>query len=264
MNEPILALAKAIEAQEPAVLATVVAVQGASPAKVGAQLAYWDDGLMAGTVGGGNLEAAILADIRATLQSREARLATYSLTTEGRDAVNALCGGEIRVFLQPYFPPPQLVIVGGGHIGRPLQNLAAELGFEVRVVDVEPGRADAGQVAELSLREDSYIVLITTDYISDEAALRQALASPAGYIGMIGSRAKCRTVIDKLQTDSFSEEELARVYAPIGLDLGGPTPAEIALAILAEKVAVRRGKLTDTQHQICARRGPLTRHSTAA
>jgi xanthine dehydrogenase accessory factor len=254
MSEVIRELAGAIAAREPAVLATVVDVQGASPAKVGAQLVLRSDGVRVGTVGGGNLEAAILADAGVTLRSGLPRLATYSLTTEGPDAVNALCGGEIQVYMQPYFPPPQLVIVGGGHIGRPLQALGTEVGFEVITVDVVPDRADAGNLAEISLRRDAYVVLITTDYVADEAALRQALASPARYIGMIGSRAKCREILDRLSADGYDEEQLSRVYAPIGLDLGGQTPAEIALAILAEIVAVRYGKPAKDRNQVELRR----------
>jgi xanthine dehydrogenase accessory factor len=102
-------------------------------------------------------------------------------------------------------------------------------------------------------------VLIPTDYLADEAALREALASPARYIGVIGSRAKCQTIRDRLRADGYGEAELARVYAPIGLDLGGHTPAEIALAILAEIEAVRRGKLTGEQDQVKLRREPWDR-----
>jgi xanthine dehydrogenase accessory factor len=97
-------------------------------------------------------------------------------------------------------------------------------------------------LAGVALNEDSYVVLITTDHISDEAALRIALKSPARYIGMIGSRAKCRTIFAHLFTDGYSETDLGRVFAPIGLDLGGDRPQEIAVAILAEIIAVRCGR----------------------
>ena len=156
MHKAITTLAEALARKQPVVLATVVEVSGASPAKVGAQMVLHADGTTGGTVGGGNLEAAVLADARAALDDGQPRLAHYALTEEGPDAVGVLCGGDVRAFIQPYLPPPRLVIVGGGHIGRPL---------------------------------------------------------------------------------------LQRVYAPIGLDLGGPTPEEIAVAILAEIVAVRREKL---------------------
>lgn len=241
MSHPMQTLAEAIRLKQPAALATVIEVKGASPARVGAQVVLLADGTAAGTAGGGHLEAAILADARAALGDRQPRLTHYALTSEGPDAVGVLCGGEVRAFIQPYFPPPQLVIVGGGHIGQPLQVMAIAAGFDVSLVDVEPGRAAQPDLAAGALTDDSYVVLITTDHLSDEAALRVALASPARYVGMIGSRAKCRTLLEHMRAEGHLEASLARVYAPIGLDLGGTTPQEIAVAILAEIVAVRRG-----------------------
>ena len=114
-------------------------------------------------------------------------------------------------------------------------------GFDVLVVDADAGRANVTGLDSLHLTADSFIVLITTDHISDEAALRQVIYSPVRYIGMIGSRHKCETILSHLRADGISEESLARVYAPIGLDLGGPTPKKIAVSILAEVIAVRRG-----------------------
>ncbi len=240
MREAIQALAEAIHHKQPAVLATVIEVIGASPAKVGAQIVLLADGMTAGTAGGGKLEAAILVDAQAALSDGQPRLTHYTLTEEGTDAVGVLCGGEVRAFIQPYLPPPQLVIVGGGHIGRPLKIMGEAAGFDVLVVDVEPGRATVPGLDTIQLTEDAYIVLITTDHVSDEAALRQVITSPARYIGMIGSRYKCDTILGRLRADGVSDEALARVYAPIGLDLGGSSPEEIAVSILAEVIAVRR------------------------
>ena len=241
MQNPILVLAEAIQKKQPAVLATVIEVNGASPAKVGAQIVLLEDGATAGTVGGGKLESAILDDARLVLTSSLPRLSKYSLTEEGPDAVGTLCGGEVRAFLQPFLPAPQLVIVGGGHIGRPLKVMGEAAGFDVVVVDAEAGRANVPGLDSVHLTADSFIVLITTDHVSDEAALRQVIHSPVRYIGMIGSRHKCETILGHLRADGISEEALKRVYAPIGLDLGGPTPEEIAVSILAEVITVRRG-----------------------
>jgi xanthine dehydrogenase accessory factor len=240
MNEAILSLAQSLESKQPAVLATVIEVKGASPARVGAKLLLRADGTTVGTVGGGKLEETILAECRAALAEGQPRIAHYALAEQGQDAIGTLCGGDVRVFVEPYNPPPKLIIVGGGHVGRPLKAMGEVVGFEVIVVDVEPGRATVPGLEAVALTEDAYVVLITTDHVSDEAALRQVIASPARYIGMIGSRAKCQTILDHLRADGITEAQLARVYAPIGLDLGGPTPQEIALAILAEIVAVRR------------------------
>lgn len=241
MSQPILTLAEALGRQQPAALATVIEVTGASPAKVGAQIVVLGDGTTAGTAGGGSLESAILADARAVLAQGQPRVTHYALAQSGPDAIGTLCGGEVRVFIQPYFPPPKLVIVGGGHIGQPLQVMGTAAGFEVSVMDVEPGRATVPKLETGGFTDDTYIVLITTDHVSDEAALRQAVASSARYIGMIGSRAKCQTLLEHIRAAGHSEASLARVYAPIGLDLGGTTPQEIAVAILAEIIAVRRG-----------------------
>lgn len=235
------ALAEAIQRKEPVVLATVVEVIGASPGKVGAQLVMHIDGTTVGTIGGGKLEAAILSDARAALTAKSPCLTHYRLDESGEDAIGTLCGGEVKVFIQPYYPPPKLVIVGGGYIGQPLRTMAEAAGFEVVTVDVDPERADALTLNNVPLTADTSIVLITADHVSDEAALRQVIESPACYIGMIGSRAKCRTVLDHLRADGYSDEQLRRVYAPIGLDLGGSSPAEIAAAILAEIIAVRHG-----------------------
>jgi len=243
MNQnPIVKLAEAIQSKQPAILATVIEVKGASPAKVGALIILLEDGTTAGTVGGGKLEAAILADAHTALHEGAPRLSHYSLTEEGADAVGTLCGGEVTVFIQPFLPPPQLIIVGGGHIGRPLKVMGEAAGFDVITVDVEPGRADIPELAAVLLTADSYVVLITTDHVSDEAALRLVIGSPARYIGMIGSRTKCGAILDHLKADGITPDALQRVYAPIGLDLGGPSPEEIAVAILAEVIAVRHGR----------------------
>jgi xanthine dehydrogenase accessory factor len=240
MRDPIQALADAIQQQQPAVLATVIEVNRASPAKVGAQIVLLADATTVGTVGGGKLEASILTDATNAQASGEPRLTHYALTEEGQDAIGTLCGGEVRVFIQPYSPAPQLIIVGGGHIGRPLKMMSEAAGFHVIVVDVEPGLATVPGLDAIALTKDSYVVLITTDHVSDEAALRQAIISPVRYIGMIGSRAKCQTILDHLRANGVPEDQLARVYAPIGLELGGTSPQEIAVAILAEVIAVRR------------------------
>jgi xanthine dehydrogenase accessory factor len=241
MRDPIQVLAEAIQQQQSAVLATVIEIRGASPAKVGAQIVRLADGTTAGTVGGGKLEASILNDATDAQLSGQPRLTHYALAEAGPDAIGTLCGGEVRVFIQPYAPVPRLVIVGGGHIGLPLKVMGEAAGFDVMVVDAERGLANVPGLDAIALNQDSYVVLITTDHISDEAALRQVITSPIRYVGMIGSRAKCQTILDHLRADGITAEALNRVYAPIGLELGSTSPQEIAVAILAEIIAVRHG-----------------------
>ena len=126
-------------------------------------------------------------------------------------------------------------------IGQPLAEMARIVGFDVQVVDVRPERATVPQFDPTAITPWTYVVLITEDHITDEQALRQVLDTPAAYIGMIGSRRKVSIIFDHLRAEGGPEERLARVHAPIGLDLGGRSPAEIALATLAEVVQVRYG-----------------------
>lgn len=157
MDNPIILLSDSIQNKQSAVLATVVAVVGASPAKTGAQMVLLADGSTAGTVGGGKLEVAIIADAQAALSDGQPRLKHYTLTEEGKDAIGVLCGGEVRVFIQPFLAPPELVIVGGGHIGCPLKVMGEAAGFDVVVVDVEPGRADVPALAEVALVDQAHL-----------------------------------------------------------------------------------------------------------
>jgi len=235
-------LLSAIETRQPVAVATVTDADGASPARPGFKLLLRVDGSWLGNVGGGELEARIRRDTLDTLLALgKPRTIHYTLREEGPDAIGTLCGGEVTVFVEPYLPKPTLLIVGGGHIGRPLAEMGQLVGYEVQVVDVKPERADRPQLDPDTIGLGSYVVLITENHVTDEQALCQVLNTPASYIGLIGSRRKIGLIMDHLRADGFTAEQLARVRAPIGLDLGGREPAEIALAILAEIEAVRHG-----------------------
>jgi xanthine dehydrogenase accessory factor len=242
MTENVLAaLQEAIERRQAVALVTVVEVQGASPAQVGFKLLVREDGSCAGNVGGGALEGRVRDDARAALAAGQSRLVHYRLQEQGPDAVGTLCGGDVTVFIEVYRPRPTLLIVGGGHIGQPLAELARLVGYEVQVVDARPERGDRARFEPETVTDSTYVVLMTEDHVTDEAALREALKTPAPYIGMIGSRRKVQILFDHLRAEGVSADKLNRVRAPIGLDTGGRAPAEIALAILAEIECVRHG-----------------------
>ena len=114
-------------------------------------------------------------------------------------------------------------------------------GLNVEVVDVRPERATVPQFDPAAITPWTYVVIMTETHTADEQVLRQVLDTPAVYVGMIGSRRKIRAIFDNLQAEGVSTERLSHVHAPIGLDLGGRQPAEIAVAILAEIVQMRRG-----------------------
>lgn len=235
------ALSEAVAAGQSVALATVVDVQGASPARPGFKLLLRADGSWLGNVGGGELEARIRQAAQQTLAEGRPGLFHFALQEEGPDAIGTLCGGEVTVFIDSYLPEPQLLLVGGGHIGRALAELARIVGYQVAIVDVLPDRADRPQLAPETISGRTYVVLISEDHVTDEQALRAVLPTPAPYVGMIGSRRKCRIILEHLRADGLSEADLARIHAPIGLDLGGREPAEIALAILAEIEVARHG-----------------------
>lgn len=194
-----------------------------------------------GNVGGGLLEQAIVKGALAALNAGESRLVPYALREEGENAVGTLCGGEVQVFIEVFMPKPTLLVVGGGHVGRPLAEMARLLDYEVRLADVRPERGQPFDPPTITA--DTYVVILTEDAVSDEAVLRAALPTPAPYLGMIGSRRKCRIILEHLRSEGIDDAQLSRVHAPVGLDLGGRQPGEVALSILAEIEMVRhRGR----------------------
>ena len=162
----------------------------------------------------------------------------------------------MEVSLEPMLPPPRLIVVGAGHIAVPLVRYARILGFETTVIDDRERFAnrerfpDADEIvvddfraaiARQEITPWTYLVLVTRGHEHDEATLRHVVDSPAPYIGMIGSRRRVLLVFQRLAAEGVPEHFIDRIYAPIGLDIGGRWPEEIALAIAAEMVNVRRG-----------------------
>lgn len=254
----------------PFVLATVVEALGSTPRKAGAKMLVLADGTTIDTIGGGKIELQVIEDSRDALRRGVSRMVEYELRATGEHALGMACGGETRVFLEVNVPVSTLLILGGGHIGQKLCPMGKLLDFRVVVLD---SRADiltadhfpdadelvVGHPAETAslvrLDERTQIVIVTHGHLHDKDALRAVLDSPAPYIGMIGSRAKVRTVFDELLAEGVSPEALARVHSPVGLDLGGQTPGEISLAILAEIVAFRHGRGRDVRPVAEVQRG---------
>ncbi len=188
---------------------------------------------------------------------RMAAAAMETLATgAGIGTLHALAPG-LELFIEPFLPPPVLVIIGGVHIAIPLTRFAKELGFRVIVADPRAKFAnrerfpEADEVliewpdealAHLEVGDSTYIVLLTHDPKLDEPTLAAALKTEARYIGAIGSRKTHAERFERLARWGVTPEQLRRVYAPIGLDLGGRTPEETALSIIAEVVAIRNGR----------------------
>ncbi len=247
----LLAEAARLEASgEPATLCTIVEVSGSAPRGLGARMIVYDDGRTIGTIGGGSLEQDLIDRCQAG-DIAEPMVVRYDLA---RDVAMA-CGGAVRILLEPLGQTPWLLLFGAGHVARALAPLAARCAFRVAVVDSDSRFCCADRFPEatmlvptfdptawtgLPLDQRGYAVIVTGDHAQDARILGHLLAYPFPYLGMIGSRRKVAQVLAALAEQGASAEALARVRAPIGLNIGAETPSEIAVSILAEMIAVRR------------------------
>jgi len=242
----------------PFVVATITEVSGSSPRGVGAKMLVLDDGSTVDTIGGGALEKKVIEDARVCLAEGVSRSDRYQLREQGDRALGTLCGGEATVFFDVHAPARVLLIVGAGHVGQKLSSLGSMLDFRVIVLDPRPDmvtperfpsadqliHGDPANTAELvPIGATTHVVIVTHAHAHDADALRAVIGSPAASIGMIGSANKVRKIRARLLEEGVPAEQLDAVHAPIGLDIGAETPAELALCILAEIVAEASGKL---------------------
>lgn len=243
----------ALEAADtPFVIATVIDAGGSTPRVAGARMAVWGEGFT-GTVGGGAFELKVIERSRALLagSGQVERLDVHLVRDLGM-----CCGGRMSVFMEKVEPRPPLRIYGAGHVGTALSAIASAAGFAVTVVDAraewaDPARFPADVAVEDAEPEDhlrayppgpgDYVVVVTHDHPLDEALVRLMLPDPPRYLGLIGSRGKWARFVKRYKARGFTEAQLAAVRCPVGLDIGASTPAEIAVSIVAELVAVRRG-----------------------
>lgn len=325
-----------LAAGEPVVSATIATHEGSTPRSAGSKMLRFADGGMAGTVGGGLVEAQVLEAMRAVTAGGAPALLSFELTGEMAAGADMVCGGRLRVFLEriapedaplfteleahlargercllltadnggarslllpdgtrgaalpedaarqarergsgilapvllecgdaawflePWAAPSVLLIVGAGHVSRPTAQVAALAGFQVTVLDDRPEFANrerfpwAREIAVLDGFEncftgrapgpDASVVIVTRGHLFDKIVLEQALRTPAGYIGMIGSRRKRRAVYDQLLSAGFTLADLERVHCPIGLSIEAETPEEIAVSIVAELIQARAAR----------------------
>ena len=236
-------------------IATIVSSQGSIPSFKTAKMLVRDDGSIAGTIGGGCVEAEVWQAAREVMESEKPRTLSFNLNQNPKYDTGLVCGGALDIFLEPILPAANLYIFGAGHVALSLYKTAANCGFEVTVVDDRDAYAsrerfpDAREViaedfdlsmARVSPNNSSYIVIVTRGHRDDMRVLRWAVQSPARYIGMIGSKRKTIAIFRELLQEGLAESLFERVHAPVGLDIGAVTPEEIAVAITAELIAIRR------------------------
>ncbi len=245
--------AAVLRRREAAVMVTVVnsrRIDGGP--NLGAKVLIGADGICYGSLGSAAVERAARQQAEAAIEEGEPLLRQYA--PDGSLAPRR-SRAYLELLFEPLLPPDRLLVIGAGHIAVPLHEIGKILGFEVIVVDDREDFATAGRFphadavhcipfdtvpAHLTIDRATYLVLVTRAHEHDEEVLRQVADSPAPYIGMIGSKRRVLTVYRRLLEEGITPEQLRRVYAPVGLAINARTPQEIAVAVMAEIVSVKR------------------------
>jgi xanthine dehydrogenase accessory factor len=253
MNIIYQALADIEKSHGTAALCTVVKSVGSTPRHVGSKMLVYPDGKFIGTVGGGDLEHRVLDEAWIAMSDGETRLLTYTMSDPSRGDPG-VCGGTVEVFVEPILPPPMVVVVGAGHVGKAVVHLAKWLGFRVAVSDDRPEfcnpeaipgadeyyPVEMGKLPEqLKINKRTYIVVTSRGANVDVEGLPGLLQAEAAYIGVIGSKRRWLTTVKGLRARGVPEEKIARVHSPMGLELNAETPEEIAVSIMAEILMLR-------------------------
>lgn len=237
-------------------LATIVEVNGSIPSYESARILVRDDGSMAGTIGGGCVEADVYAAAREVIETGKPSRMKFSLSQDAAYDAGLICGGQLEVFIEPLVPQPRAFIFGAGHISKSLAQVLGLAGFAVEVIDDRESFASrerfpsvddvrAGEYEEifprLGVNASSYLIIVTRGHRDDMRVLRWAVTTPARYIAMIGSKRKVISVVKELEKEGLARDLFEKIHAPMGLDIGAITPEEISVSVAAEMIAVRRG-----------------------
>lgn len=222
-----------------------------TPRKAGAKMIVFDDGSSFGTIGGGRNEKAAIAECLKAIQKRKPLNITYNYF--GREG-ESVCGGQMKVFIEPFTAKDHLIICGAGHIALPLSAMAKILGFKVTIIDDRKAYANkarfphvdkiivghhADELAKLAMESNTFVTIVTQGNEYDFECLKVVIRSSAGYIGVISSKPKKVKFFGRLKKEGVEEKYLKRVHIPMGIDIGSQTPAEIAISIAAQLVAAR-------------------------
>ena len=237
-------------------IVTLVETVGSTPRRAGAKMLVADDGAITGTVGGGCVEADLHALAMRAMRTGAVSLHEVDLTARAADDNDMMCGGRLKALIEPVAGDDRLIVLGAGHISRALAAIAARTGFAVTVTDdraafASPDRFPEGtrllampfeeQFAALAVTSGDSLVIATRGHSHDALCVEAALATPARYIGLVGSRTKMAVFRSRLKAAGASDAELDRVECPCGVDIRAETPEEIAVSILARLVQARRG-----------------------
>jgi xanthine dehydrogenase accessory factor len=243
-------------------LATIVHTNGSIPSYESSRMLVRDDGTIAGTIGGGCVEAEVWAAAREVIEAEQPRKMTFNLNHDADYDTGLICGGTLEVFVEPILPRPTLYIFGAGHVSTAVSRVADQAGFAIAVVDDRESFANSERFPmateihtsfavafeKIHPNSSSYLLIVTRGHKDDMRVLAWAVKTEARYIGMIGSKRKVLSVYKALEKEGFAPHKFDNVHAPVGLDIGALSPEEIAVSIVAELIAVRRNAKT-AQHK---------------
>ncbi|MBK9208382.1 MAG: XdhC family protein [Anaerolineales bacterium] len=247
------ALAELEKNNQSAALCTVTKSEGSTPRHVGSKMLVHPDGNFIGTVGGGELENRVIKAALESIQNETAQTLAYSMADPSRGDPG-VCGGQVEVFVEPILPTPLLIVIGAGHVGKAVVHLAKWLGFRVAVSDDRAEFCTPESIPEadayypvamdelpkhITIDKRTVLILTTRGSAIDAAGLSPLLDSAAAYIGIIGSKRRWATTVKALKDKGVSDEKIARVHSPVGLELQAETPEEIAVSIMAEVMMLK-------------------------
>jgi xanthine dehydrogenase accessory factor len=250
-------IARSRKSGQRAALATIIQIRGSVPGFETAKILVREDGTTVGTIGGGCVENDVWKAARQVMFDEKPRRLLFDLTDSSNLEAGLICGGKVEIFIEPILATPTAYIFGAGHISLSLSRIATLAGFNTVIIDNRPQYAnlerfpEAVAIHSCSFEEAfqqivpsdfSYLVIVTRGHLEDQNVLRWAVKTRARYIGMIGSKHKRKTLYANLREEGIAAEELARVFSPIGLDIGALLPEEIAVSIVAQMIAIRRGQ----------------------
>jgi len=244
-------------------LATIVHTNGSIPSYESSRMLVREDGSLAGTIGGGCVEAEVWAAAKEVMHNEAPRKMVFNLNNEASYDNGLICGGTVEIFVEPILPQPMLYLFGGGHVSMAVAKAASAAGFAIGVIDdreafANPQRFPAAQevftsyddaFAKIQPNASTYVVIVTRGHKEDMRVLAWAARTEARYVGMIGSRRKVISVYKALEKEGYKPEEFERIYAPMGLEIGALSPEEIAISIVAELIAVRRNVAASAAHK---------------
>ena len=271
MDKRVFYAKELLEKGEDFVVAKIIKTSGSTPGKKGAWLMMKQDGTTYGTVGGGELELETEKLCMKTFETKEkSKVYNFAMNGDDQGSLDMKCGGntDLRIqyisaehpedFTEGASNESTAYIFGAGHVGHALEKVLRHVNFKTVVVDDREkyvNRERFPDAAELKLIEDfdhafegieidgnSYIIIVTRGHAGDYSVLRQALKTDNAYLGLMGSKRKNAFLFEQLRAEGFSDDEISKIYAPIGLTIQAETPEEISISIAAEMIQIRANK----------------------